>query len=198
MFRGKIPDECIEKIPLPHRFQTNKTDFYPAIPWHSCCSLLLVRCHSNQARGLFHFLPSLIFFPPELSDHLFPQNKKKTTKNNPSKSAASEVRLRVTAAACSIHSANRRAANPQERMREDTRLYIRRQKIGREHKEPNSWTEQEQERRGRRRKTGEEKEGIMMKTMSGEMMRGADERDDDDADDDETKVAPFLEVEGEL
>lgn len=43
---------------------------------------------------------------------------------------------------------------------------------------------------GRRSKTGA-KEGIMMKTISGEMMRGADERDDDDADDDETKVAAF-------
>lgn len=32
----------------------------------------------------------------------------------------------------------------------------------------------------------------MMKTMSGEMMRGTDERDDDDADDDETKVAAFF------
>lgn len=33
-------------------------------------------------------------------------------------------------------------------------------------------------------------ERIMMKTMSGEMMREADERgDDDDADDDETKAA---------
>lgn len=31
----------------------------------------------------------------------------------------------------------------------------------------------------------------MMKTVSGEMMRGADERDGDDADDDETKVAAF-------
>lgn len=35
----------------------------------------------------------------------------------------------------------------------------------------------------------EEMERIMMKTMSGEMMRGADERRDDDADGDETKVA---------
>ncbi|KAG8004562.1 hypothetical protein GBF38_008852, partial [Nibea albiflora] len=33
-----------------------------------------------------------------------------------------------------------------------------------------------------------EMERIMMKTMSGEMMRGADERGDDDADDDERKV----------
>lgn len=36
----------------------------------------------------------------------------------------------------------------------------------------------------------------MMKTMSGEMMRKADERGDDDADDDETKVAVWGENEG--
>lgn len=97
----------------------------------------------------------LFFFLPELSDHLFPQNKKQNKKNNPSKSAAFEVRLRVTATAFSIHSANRRATNPLERMQEDMRLYIRQQKMGREHNEPNSWTEQEQERRGEEKQDGQ-------------------------------------------
>lgn len=42
---------------------------------------------------------------------------------------------------------------------------------------------------GREGRGGGGMERIMMKTMSGEMMRGADERGDDDADDDdETKA----------
>lgn len=61
--------------------------------------------------------------------------------------------------------------NPQERMREDRRLYIRRQKMGREHKEPNSWTEQEQERRGE-----EKQDGRKGRNNDEDNERGDDER----------------------
>lgn len=111
----------------------------------------------------------------------------------------------------SIHSADQRAANPQERMREEDMSFLhavewrraaakkKRKKEKREHKErihgggrTEGWGGGGREERRERRV-----ERIMMKTMSGEMMRGADERgDDDDADDDETKAAVLGETRG--
>lgn len=141
---------------------------------------MLVCCYSNQVRGLFHFL---LFF--QLSDHLFLQNK-----NAPLNSAAFEVSLLDGCYTLYpfCRSVRSKSTGEDARGYEFPRLSWA---------ETNSRRKSAQRANSRRRtggggggKTGVVAGRIMTKTMSREIMRGADERRDDDvADDDGTKAA---------